>query len=209
MRVAIIPARGGSCRIPRKNIRDFHGKPIMAYSIDTAKASGLFDGGIFVSTEDEEIAKIARSLGAGLIHRPPELAEVNGTPDPGTQEVTRHAITVMQDLGDKVDYACCIYATAPLMRPYYLRLGYQVLTRNPKADFAYSVDGETQRDAAQFYWGHARAFLERRPFNVKDPTLENVWKIALPSAEVCDINTEEDWERAERHYATLRVEGML
>jgi N-acylneuraminate cytidylyltransferase len=204
MIIAIIPARGGSVRIPRKNVRDFQGKPIIAYSIETAKASDLFDGGIWVSTEDDEIAKIARQLGAGVIHRPPELAEVDGAPDPGTQEVTRHAITVMQDLGDEVDYACCIYATAPLMRAYYLRLGFQVLARNPKADFAYSVDGETQRDAAQFYWGHAHAFLKRRPFDVKDLTLENVWRIVLPSAEVCDINTIEDFEKAERMYLDLR-----
>lgn len=84
MKVAIIPARGGSVRIPRKNIKIFHGRPIISYSIDTAQRSGLFDA-VYVSTEDAEIAAIARKYGAALIHRPPELAEI-GAPDCGTQE---------------------------------------------------------------------------------------------------------------------------
>ena len=201
MRVAIIPARGGSVRIPRKNVKDFHGKPIIAYSIDTASASGLFDGGIYVSTEDQEIGALARSLGAGLIHRPPELAEVNGTPDPGTQEVTRHAITVLQGLGETIDYACCIYATAPLMKLWDLLQGYEVLRRNPKAAFAYSVCVEPLQDAGQFYWGRAQAFLDRVPL---DPYAENVWKIAIERERVCDINTMDGWTRAEAMYRALK-----
>jgi len=201
MRVAIIPAKGTSRRIPRKNLRLFHGKPILAYSIETAKATGLFDGGIWVSTEDEEIAKIARHFGAGLIHRPPELAEVDGTPDPGTQEVTRHAITVMQDLGDQVDYACCIYATAVLMSVRDLLMGWQVLQRNPKAAFAYAVGGEPPQDAGQFYFGHTQAFLDRIPLN---PYAENVWKIYVPRERFVDINVEADWQKAEMMYRALK-----
>ena len=203
MRIAIIPARGGSVRIPKKNIKPFHGKPILAYTIATAQETNLFDGGIWVSTEDQEIGDVALSLGAMWLKRPPYLAEVNGLPDPGTQEVTRHGIEYLSENGIKADEVCCIYPTAPLMRAYYLLLGYRVLMRNSHADFAYSVDGETQRDAGQFYWGHAHSFLERRPFNAKDPTLENVWRIAIPSEEVCDINLESDWTRAELMYRAL------
>jgi N-acylneuraminate cytidylyltransferase len=201
MRVAIIPARGGSVRIPRKNIRDFMGKPIMAYAIDIAKASGLFDGGIYVSTEDQEIGEIARSLGASLIHRPPELAEVNGARDPGTQEVTRHAITVLQELGDTVDYACCIYPTAVLMSIRDLMMGWHVLERNPGAAFAYGVRSEPYQDAGQFYWGRAQAFLERRPL---EPYATNVWKIGINRERICDINVETDWQRAEAMYRSLK-----
>jgi N-acylneuraminate cytidylyltransferase len=201
VRVAIIPARGGSRRIPRKNIRDFHGKPILAYSIDAAKATGLFDGGIWVSTEDQEIGEIARKLGAGLIHRPPELAEVDDAPDPGTQEVARHAITVLEGLGDYIDFACCIYATAAFMKARDLLEGYRVLERNPKAAFAYGVQMEPFQDAGQFYWGRAQAFLDRVPL---DPYATNVWKIVIERARVLDINTEDDWKRAERIYTELQ-----
>jgi len=201
MRVAIIPARGGSRRIPRKNIRDFHGKPIIAYSIETAKASGLFEGGIYVSTEDVEIGTIARSLGASLIHRPPELAEVNGALDPGTQEITRHAIEIMQSLGDQIDYACCIYPTAVLMSVRDLVMGWQVLERNPAAVFAYGVQQEPFQDAGQFYWGRTRAFLERLPL---DPYATNVWKIGINRERVCDINVEADWKKAEAMYRALK-----
>lgn len=206
MKVAIIPARGNSQRIPRKNIRDFHGKPIIAYSITTALESGLFDGGIWVSTEDAEIAAIAQQYGANYLKRPPELAEIDGAPDPGTQEVTRHSIEVLTAAGIKADEVCCIYATAPLMTAYYLTLGYRVLMRNPKAAFAYSVGGDQPRDAAQFYWGHARSFLDRIPLH---PYAENVWKIMIPDNQMCDINTEADWARAEHMYQALHDDERI
>lgn len=195
MKVAIIPARGGSTRIPRKNIRPFFGRPIIAYSIDTAKASGLFDR-IYVSTEDPEIALLARKLGADLIHRPANLAELNGAPDCGTQEVARHAITVLQGLGDKVDYACCIYPTAPLMTELDLRRGLDALMRGPW-DFCYAV-GPDGKDAGQFYWGTAQAFLNREPLGGSTSARHRV-----PEHRYCDINTEVEWCEAERKYAAM------
>lgn len=203
MRVAIIPARGGSKRIPLKNIRLFHGKPIIAYSIETAQNSGLFDGGIYCSTEDETIAGIAENFGAKWIRRPPELAEVNGAPDPGTQEVTRHAIAALMAEGKQIDIACCIYATAPLMTIHYLRRGCEILERNPKANFAYATypqAGGKVGDAGQFYFGRTQAFLDRQPL---DPYNEHVWKIMIPFSQVCDVNTEDDWLMAEDLYRKM------
>lgn len=201
MNVAIIPARGGSTRIPRKNVRPFFGKPIIAYSIETAQASSLFDGGIYCSTEDLEIAGIAAQYGATWINRPPELAEVDGAADPGTQEVTRHAIAQLLTEGKQIDTACCIYATAPMLTLHYLMLGYRILERNPSAAFAFSVydpGHDPIRDAAQFYWGRAAAFLDRVPL---DMNATNVWKIMVPRENVCDVNIESDWKQCEQMFA--------
>lgn len=195
MKVAIIPARGGSVRIPRKNIRPFFGKPIMAYSIDTARRSGLFDGGVYVSTEDPEIARIALEYGAQVIHRPLNLAEMNGAPDCGTQEVTRHAIAILQ-WEMKVDYACCIYPTAPLMTEGNLRLAFEQLERQVSG-FVFSV-GPDYRDAGQFYWGDAMSFLNREPLGSPSSG-----RYVLPDDLVADINTEDDWKRAEQLYANI------
>ena len=183
MKVAIIPARGGSTRIPRKNIRPFFGKPIMAYSIETAKRSGLFDE-VYVSTEDDEIGQIARKYGAALIHRPPELAEI-GAPDCGTQEVTRHAINVLQGHSQQIDYACCIYPCAPLLDPIDLRQGWWEAQNRP---YAY-VKG-------LFYWGHADCFVEGRP-------LTSGIELPFPTDRYVDINTEAEWVMAEHKYSLL------
>lgn len=180
--VAIIPARGGSTRIPRKNIRPFFGKPIIAYSINTARRSRIFDA-VYVSTEDEEIGKIARQYGADLIHRPPELAEI-GAPDCGTQEVTRHAITVLQGLGEKIDYACCIYPCAPLLTPQDLSWAWEEMY----GPYAY-VSG-------LFYWGCAEAFLAHEP-------LRDDLQLPYPSKRAIDIDTLDDWQRAEEMYAAM------
>ena len=121
--VAVIPARGGSKRIPRKNIRQFSGKPIVAYSIDAAIKSGLFDR-VIVSTDDEEIAEVSIKLGAEIpFMRPAELAD----DFTGTNAVTRQAIQWLNEHDAKVDFACCIYATAPFIQVRYLQEGHQKL----------------------------------------------------------------------------------
>jgi N-acylneuraminate cytidylyltransferase len=195
MRVAIIPARGGSVRIKRKNIRDFIGKPVIQYSIDTAKATGLFDGGIYVSTEDDEIAEVAMKYGAKIIRRPLELAEI-GVPDCGTQEVVRHALEEILNLVDPGAHdACCIYATASLMEAEDLRIGFGMLASRI-TPYVHSV-GPDGYDAGQWYWGEVSAFMDRIP--LKDMSQHCV----VPAERVCDINSDADWHRAEQMYRTL------
>ena len=110
--VAIIPARGGSKRIPRKNIKNFHGKPLIAYSIEVALKSKLFDK-VVVSTDDEEIAKIAKEFGAEVpFLRPKELSD----DFTGTGAVINHAINFLKEQGENIDFVCTIYATAPLLQ---------------------------------------------------------------------------------------------
>lgn len=189
MRVAIIPARGGSVRIPRKNIRQFHGKPMLAYPIETAKRSGLFDS-IWVSTEDRAIADVAKTFGAGVIQRPAMLAEVSGAPDPGTQEVTRHGIEWLKRGNVKADYVCCIYPCTPLMTEAHLKRGLEIVERG--AHFAY-VRG-------WFYWGQTDSLLKR-------VSLEQGGVEVAPPVEIhIDINTPEDWAEAERVYRERHME---
>lgn len=191
MNVAIIPARGGSKRIPRKNIRPFHGKPIIAYSIEAAKASGLFDR-IVVSTDDTEIADVAIAHGAGLLPRPPELAD----DETGTQEVTRHALEWLTEQwrhAGKVPgpFACCIYATAPLLTADDLKRGYAYFVTS---GMSYAlVDG-------WFYWGHAGAF-GTVPIDIGTAVRCDVGERWI------DINTEDDFLKAERMYAELHGHG--
>lgn len=205
MIVAIIPARGGSRRIPRKNIRLFHGKPIIAHSIETAKASGLFDK-IFVSTEDKEIGGIAIDLGAEWWVRPSELAEI-GVPDCGTQEVARDVIERMWRYhGQEPHLACCIYATAPLMTVYDIARGFNAVA-DGGFDYAYAVDPD-QIDAGQFYWSKVEALLARRPLNVARHQ-DNAYRVQLRREQCCDINEEFDWLRAERMYQDLYRESEM
>lgn len=183
--VAIIPARGGSQRIPYKNSRRFHGKPIIAYSIETAIASGLFER-VVVSTDDAIIGTYATWYGAEIHKR----AYDDGTK--GTQEVTAD---VLRDIAwTRCEYACCIYPCAPLMLPEDLRRGYDTLVRSD-APFVYSVD-EDGADAGQWYWGRTQAFID-------GVSLEESMLLYLLGARVCDINTEEDWVRAEKLYEEM------
>ena len=123
MNIAIIPARGGSKRLPKKNIRDFLGKPIIAYSIEAAISSGLFDK-VLVSTDSEEIAMIAREYGAITpFLRPSEISDDHA----GTAPVIEHALQWLKNQGEKFNYACCIYATAPLIQPQYIKQGYEII----------------------------------------------------------------------------------
>ena len=187
---ALIPAKGQSSRIPGKNTREFHGKPIIAYSIETAKASGLFDR-VYVSTDDAGTAAIARQYGAAVLKRPEALT----LDSVGTQDVVRfHA----QD-GDTVGraaYICCIYATAPLLEPLDLKEGLMLLERYG-ADYAFSVGTEPLRDAGAYYWGTKIAFVQSKPLFGPDSLM-----VPLPEDRCVDINTMEDWQRAEHLYAT-------
>jgi pseudaminic acid cytidylyltransferase len=231
--VAIIPARGGSKRIPRKNLKLFNGEPMIVGSIRAALKSGLFDQ-VLVSTDDEEIAAVARAHGAQVpFLRPAKLAN----DFIGTSAVVEHAIRALQDAGQHYDFACCIYATAPLLQVRYLREGLQALEQHPHKSFAFSLcsfgfpvqraltlstDGGltslypefrntrsqdlpvAYQDAAQFYWGRSEAWL-----GAGDLYSEQSVPVILPRHLVQDIDTEEDWLRAEFLYAALKAGGEL
>lgn len=226
-RVAIIPARGGSKRIPRKNISPFAGKPIIGYSVEVALESGLFDR-VIVSTDDSEIASVAKSFGAEVpFLRPAELAD----DITGTNAVVKHCLKWLAKHDFQVDYACCIYATAPFVKVKYLHRGYERLIETGKL-FAFSVtsfpspvqrairikiDGSVEaiypenisarsqdledvyHDAGQFYWGTADAFL-----NDIEVYSSGSVPVVLPRYLVQDIDTLEDWHCAELMFAALR-----
>jgi N-acylneuraminate cytidylyltransferase len=227
--VAIIPARGGSKRIPRKNLLPFDGVPMIVRSIRTALESGLFDQ-VVVSTDDAEIADVARAHGAQVpFLRPAELAD----DFTGTAAVIVHALQQLPAF----DYVCCVYATAPLLQARYLRQGLELLEQHPDRSFAFSVcsfgfpvqraltlDGqgaltalypefrhtrsqdlpEAFQDAGQFYWGRSEAWL--RGEVVYSPAS---LPVILPRHLVQDIDTPEDWKRAEYLYAALKAGGEL
>lgn len=220
MNIAIIPARGGSKRIPRKNIKDFCGKPIIAYSIEVALESGLFDR-VIVSTDDEEIAQVARKYGAEVpFMRPKELADDYT----GTTAVAEHTIRWFKEIDIIVDYACLIYATAPLLQVKYVKEGYDNIIKND-VDFSFSAttyDFPVQRslqvlenggvipmfqehinnrsqdlkevihDAGQFYWGVPDAFRE----NLQVFSARAV-PVIVPRILAQDIDTTEDFFQAE------------
>jgi N-acylneuraminate cytidylyltransferase len=192
--IAIIPARGGSQRIPRKNIKDFYGQPIIAYSIQKAKESGLFDH-IVVSTDDDEISMIAESYGAKVHRRDPAYS----ADEVGTQEVVRECLLAMGlDKNSLGHIACCIYATSPLMSVEDLRDGYHMMTDFTDTAFAFSVGYPNLRDAGQFYWGWARDFINEVPLINSQTRM-----IHVADERICDINTPEDWKRAMKMYARL------
>lgn len=191
--VAILPARGGSRRIPRKNIALFRGRPMISYPIAAAKECGLFDS-IWISTEDGEIARLAPELGVRWIPRPHELAEINA-PDCGTQEVMRHALKNLEYAGATFDYACCIYPCAPMMTANDLRAGFSFLQCQRYGAFA-CIPG-------WFYFGLAQDFLSGSRLTDED-TMP-----LPPNKRYIDINTPGDWVRAELMYASWhrRLEG--
>lgn len=231
MKLAVIPARGGSKRIPRKNIELFCGKPMIAWSIEAALHSACFDE-VVVSTDDSEIADVARQWGASLpFVRPATLADDHT----GTIPVIRHAVEWFQEAGKSPTEVCCIYATAPFIRVEDLRQGLNRLLAND-CSYAFSVTSypfpiqraiyiteqgrvemfdpdqfhtrsqdlkEAWHDAGQFYWGRANAWLEER--KVFAPTSV---PIPLPRQRVQDIDTPEDWLRAEWMFKALQA-GVL
>jgi pseudaminic acid cytidylyltransferase len=225
--VAIIPARGGSKRIPRKNIRLFNGLPMIAWSIQTAIKSGCFDR-VIVSTDDEEIAKIANLYGAETpFIRPENLSDDYTT----TSEVMVHAINHESSQGRDLDYVCCIYPTAPFITANNLKKGLKSIQSGnyeyvfsattyafpvERAFFFNNLDGlemlfpenakvrsqdlkDTFHDAGQFYWSRAHTWLKRQPI-----FQSNSFPLNLPRIEVVDIDTEEDWEEAEIKFKLLK-----
>ncbi|QJR81827.1 pseudaminic acid cytidylyltransferase [Alteromonas pelagimontana] len=223
MRIAVIPARGGSKRIPGKNIRDFAGKPLIAYSLAAAKKSELFDE-IIVTTDSQEIADIAQSFGASYIIKRPESLSNDLV---GTFPVVQHAISHYQSHVRAVDYVCCIYATAPFLRADKLQEGCSRLSHDLSKHFAFSVTSfafpiqrairlagegvepldeskmgmrsqdleECYHDAGQFYWGTTHGWLSNQPMFAPHSV-----PIILPRYLVQDIDTPEDWQRAELMY---------
>ncbi|RYD33687.1 MAG: pseudaminic acid cytidylyltransferase [Verrucomicrobiaceae bacterium] len=221
MNIAVIPARGGSKRIPRKNIRRFLDRPMIGWSIDAALRAGVFDR-IVVSTDDPEIRATAIDAGAEApFVRPPELSD-DHTP---TIPVIRHAIQWLEAEGTDAGNVCCIYATAPLLDPDFLVKGLAELNHDPALEFAFSVtsfgfpiqralklDGagrtsmfhpeheltrsqdleHAYHDAGQFYWGTRDAWMTNdRIFSARCKG------VLLPPHLVQDIDTPEDWTRAE------------
>jgi N-acylneuraminate cytidylyltransferase len=224
--VAVIPARGGSKRIPRKNIREFGGKPMIAHSIECAVGSGLFDR-ILVSTDDEEIREVSRRHGAEApFLRPAELSDDHT----GTTAVVAHAIEWLQREGNPPDCVCCLFATAPFMRAEDLESGKRTLATGQwkfvfsATDFPAPVERafrqradrglemlfpgqfdtrsqdceEILHDAGQFYWGTAAAWLSRARIFDAHSTI-----VRIPRWRVQDIDTEDDWRRAEAMRAYL------
>jgi len=220
MNIAIIPARGGSKRIPKKNIKSFFGKPIISYSIDTAIKSGLFEK-VIVSTDDPEISEIANEYGAQTpFIRPKNLSDDFS----GTHEVIGHAVQYLESLKINMNYICCIYPTAPLIRVSDLIQGYKLISSNcwdsviAATNYSYPIyrsfeylesgglrmlfpDHYTSRsqdleevyhDAGQFYWGRAKAFIDGDPI-----FSQRSCAVLLPRSRVQDIDTLEDWRTAE------------
>lgn len=224
MRVAIIPARGGSKRIPRKNIKPFVGVPIIYYPIQAAHDSGLFDE-VYVSTDDPAIAICAENYGAVPLVRPAPLADDYT----GTQDVVKHALEQLAGKdaeGGTIYEACCIYPTAALLQASDLEAALKDLLENKVCyvfsvceypapiEWAMRIDDERRiqaapvrsevrsqdmgrafHDAGYFYWGKAEAFAGGVP-------LYGPWSIGyeLPRARCLDINTQEEWDLAELLY---------
>lgn len=174
MNVAIIPARGGSKRIPRKNIKEFCGKPMIAWSIEAAQQSGVFDR-IIVSTDDEEIAEVARKYGAEVpFMRPEELSNDFA----GTIPVIHHATDWLINHGGAVDFVCCIYATAPFIRPADIVRGLATL-REQQGDYAFTVSKfpyPIQRALKVSSEQHISMFSPDM-FHVRSQDLEESWQI--------------------------------
>jgi N-acylneuraminate cytidylyltransferase len=225
--IAIIPARGGSKRIPRKNIKEFCGQPMIAWPIQAAIESKCFDR-IIVSTDDSEIAEVAKTYGAETpFVRPPELSNDHA----GTIPVIAHAIEWIKSSGCMVENACCIYATAPFVLATDLQKGWSLLTSS-NSDYTFSVTSfpfpiqrairitsenriqmfqpehfntrsqdleEAWHDAGQFYWGKAEAWLSQ-----KQVFSETAAPVKLPRYRVQDIDTSEDWQRAEYLFEILK-----
>jgi N-acylneuraminate cytidylyltransferase len=227
MKLCVIPARGGSKRIPRKNIKPFCGKPMIAWSIEAARQSRCFDQ-ILVSTDDREISEVARKYGAQVpFIRPTELSDDHS----GTTAVIAHAINWFSSLGHIPEQVCCLYATAPFICADDIGKGLSILTETA-SDYAFTVTSyassiqramriseagrvemfnpehfktrsqdleEAFHDAGQFYWGRAQAWLQNKV--IFGPTSV---PIKLPRYRVQDIDTLEDWERAEWLFKALK-----
>jgi pseudaminic acid cytidylyltransferase len=227
MSIAVVPARGGSQRIPRKNIRPFCGRPMIAWTIETALASRLFDR-VLVSTDDEEIRDVAIRWGAECpFERPAVLADDYAS----TGEVMAHATGWVLDAGWQADAVCCIYPTAPFVESEDLRRGLEALRSGEWAfavaatefdapifrSFRQREDGGLEmffpehfstrsqdlpralHDAGQFYWGRPAAWVEQRQVFER-------WSVPvlIPKWRVQDIDDPDDWARAELMFSHIR-----
>ncbi len=225
-RLCVIPARGGSKRVPRKNIRLFRGRPMIAWSIAAALESGVFDR-VIVSTDDAEIAGVARAHGAETpFPRPAELADDHA----GTLPVMAHALEWMEAAAGPFDAVCCLYATAPFATAADLRAALSLLESGDwsyvftAAEFPAPIFRSFQvrpvggvemffpdrfstrsqdlprawHDAGQFYWGRPAAWRAREPFFTSRAQI-----LPLPRSRVQDIDTPEDWAHAEHLHALL------
>lgn len=225
-KVAIITARGGSKRIPRKNIKPFLGKPIIAYSIEAALSSELFDE-VMVSTDDEEIAQIAKRYGASV---PFMRSDKNADDYATTIDVIVEVLENYQSQGESFDYGCCIYPTAPLISAELLEEAYKKLIANhfdtvfPVLRFSFPIQRAVKvdknskmtmfqpehlstrsqdlepayHDAGQFYWFKSNALLTRKKL-----WTDNTGVIEISEMKAQDIDTIEDWEIAEFKYKMM------
>jgi N-acylneuraminate cytidylyltransferase len=232
MKIAVIPARGGSKRITKKNIRPFFGKPIIGWTIEAARNSGCFEK-IIVSSDDDEIAQVARSYGAEVpFMRPADISNDHA----GTTPVMAHATQWLIDAGIQPSLVCCLYATAPFIQASDIQRGLAMM-KTGNIDFAFTVtrysspiqralrirgngpvemfnpDQFNQRsqdlepawhDAGQFYWGSSEAWLKELPVFAA-----NSMPIDIPGHRVQDIDSLEDWKRAEILFQVLQDESLL
>jgi len=226
MKIAIIPARGGSKRIPRKNIKKFQGKPLIVYSIEAALKSNCFDR-VIVSTDDSEIAAIAKEYGAGIpFLRPDSVSDDYAT----TIDVIKHSINELNLKNS--DIICCLYATAPFVQTSDLQKACQMLI-DEKLDYVFSATEfsfpiqraikiknnglvdmfqkehintrsqdleKSYHDAGQFYFGYSESFIKDKKFFYDSKSKA----LLLPTYRVQDIDTLDDWKRAEMIYKLLQ-----
>lgn len=188
MKIAIIPAKAHSSRLPNKNVLEFFGSPFFQHSVVTAKASELFDA-IYVSTESAAIAAMAEAAGATPWMRPEHLC--------GDECGPQH---IAADVLKKVhaDYACVIHACAPLVLPLDLKRAFELLYHRFGMAYCFAVGQDPLRDAGAFYWGRRHAWLAHTHIFAEHSIM-----LPLPDARVCDVNTLEDFERCKELYRGL------
>jgi len=222
MIIAIIPARGGSKRIPKKNIKDFLGKPIISYSITAALKSKLFDE-IMASTDDMQIAEISKSLGAKV---PFMRSKENSNDYAGTSDVILEVLDKYKENGNIFDYCCCIYPTAPFITPEKLKKSFELFKVKdydslfPVVKYSYPIQRsykfvndkismvwpenyskrsqdleQIYHDAGQFYWLKVEEFIKKKQIYT-----DNSGAIVFSELEVQDIDNEEDWKLAEMKF---------
>jgi pseudaminic acid cytidylyltransferase len=228
MSLCVIPARGGSKRIPRKNVRPFFGKPMIVWSIEAALSSGVFDH-VIVTTDDHEIADVARAAGAEVPFMRPASLSDDKTP---TVPVIAHAVAEAESIWGPQDFVCCLYATAPFVLPEDIRKA-RMLLDTTEADYAFPVtsfpfpiqrgvrlrdDGrmemflpehaltrsqdleEAYHDVGQFYWGRKAAWLAGKALIGPDAA-----PLIIPRSRAQDIDTAEDWDRAEQLFSMFQA----
>jgi len=231
-KIAIIPARGGSKRIPRKNIKEFLRKPIIAYSIEAALSSNLFDE-VMVSTDDAEIAKVAKKFGANI---PFMRSKKNSDDFATTADVLIEVLNEYKKIGKEFDYLCCIYPTAPFITAKKIIDSFNLMVENnaqsviPVVKFSYPIqrsfrinkNGKLEyiypeninkrsqdlapayHDAGQFYWCEVKSFLKTKSLVIPHKTTP----IIVSELDVQDIDCENDWQVAEIKYKLLKMERV-